>query len=161
MDVQAKALNDALGKSHPQLVTMLSERGKAIFFPKLGILSQSAQAKGVAINATIGEAREDNGSSMHLEEFDALLNVPVTDVFPYAPSYGKPELRTKWKEFIYQKNPGLKDASISLPIATNGLTQHGRILVYRSGRYLGAFRFVLGKLRSGFWLRLWCGGGNL
>jgi aspartate/methionine/tyrosine aminotransferase len=124
MDAQAQSLNQTIEKINPGVVQMLSSRGKSIFFPKLGILSQAAQARGKNINATIGEAREDDGSSMHLEEFEDLIRIPVQNVFPYAPSYGKPEIRDKWKEFIYKKNPSLKDRVISRPIATNGLT-HG------------------------------------
>jgi aspartate/methionine/tyrosine aminotransferase len=124
MDAQAQALNATIEKLNPNLPGMLSDRGRNIFFPRLGILSQSAQAKGKDINATIGEAREDDGSSMHLEAFDTLLNMPAGNTFPYAPSFGKPELRDKWKEFIYAKNPSLRNILISRPIATNGLT-HG------------------------------------
>lgn len=124
MDNQALALNNTIEKVNKNVLEMLSERGKNIFFPKLGILAQSAQAKGKVINATIGEAVEDDATSMHLPEFDALLNMPVANIFPYAPSFGKPELRTLWKESIYRKNPSLKDIVISNPIATNGLT-HG------------------------------------
>jgi aspartate/methionine/tyrosine aminotransferase len=124
MDNQALSLNITIEKSNSKVLEMLSERGKNIFFPKLGILAQSAQAKGKAINATIGEAVEDDGTSMHLPEFDALVNMPTATIFPYAPSFGKPEFRTLWKESIYRKNPSLKDTVISNPIATNGLT-HG------------------------------------
>lgn len=124
MDSQAVSLNSTIEKSNSNVMKMLSEKGKNIFFPKLGILAQSAQAKGKSINATIGEAVEDDGSSMHLPEFDALVNMPSSNVFPYAPSFGKPELRTLWKESIYRKNPSLKETIISNPIATNGLT-HG------------------------------------
>lgn len=124
MDSQAVTLNNTIEKLNPNILKMLSDRGKSIFFPKLGILAQSAQAKGKNINATIGEARNDDGSPMHLEGFDALLNIPSQEVYPYAPSFGKPELRDKWKEFIYLKNPSLKNTIISKPIATNGLT-HG------------------------------------
>ncbi|MDD4822319.1 MAG: aminotransferase class I/II-fold pyridoxal phosphate-dependent enzyme [Bacteroidales bacterium] len=124
MDNQALTLNNTIEKTNSNVLEMLSERGKNIFFPKLGILAQSAQAKGKKINATIGEAVEDDGSSMHLPEFDALLNMPTATIFPYAPSFGKPELRTLWKDSIYRKNPSLKDTVISNPIATNGLT-HG------------------------------------
>lgn len=124
MDNQALSLNNTIEKLNSNVLKMLSERGKNIFFPKLGILAQSAQAKGKDINATIGEAVEDDGTSMHLPEFDALVNMPTANIFPYAPSFGKPELRTLWKESIYRKNPSLKDTVISNPIATNGLT-HG------------------------------------
>lgn len=124
MDAQALSLNKIIEQINPNVSKMLSQRGKNIFFPKLGILAQSAQAKGKAINATIGEAVEDDGTSMHLPEFDSLVNVPTANVFPYAPSFGKPELRTLWKESIYRKNPSLGATVISNPIATNGLT-HG------------------------------------
>ena len=124
MDPQATNLNETIQKLNKNVLDLLSERGKNIFFPKLGILSQSAQAKGKNINATIGEAIEDNGSSMHLSEFDELIKLPLGSVFPYAPSFGKKELRDRWKEFIYIKNPSLGSTPISTPIVTCGLT-HG------------------------------------
>lgn len=124
MDAQALLLNNTIKQVNPKVIEMLSERGKNIFFPKLGILAQSAQAKGKKINATIGEAVEDDGTSMHLPEFDGLLNVPVSNIFPYAPSFGKPEFRNVWKSSIYRKNPSLGETLISNPVATNGLT-HG------------------------------------
>ena len=124
MDNQALLLNNTIEKFNSNVLQMLSERGKNIFFPKLGILAQSAQAKGKTINATIGEAVEDDGSSMHLPEFDGFLNIPTANIFPYAPSFGKPEFRSLWKDSIYRKNPSLKETIISNPIATNGLT-HG------------------------------------
>jgi aspartate/methionine/tyrosine aminotransferase len=124
VDQQATTLNEVIQKVNPAVFELLSERGKNIFFPKLGILAQSAQAKGKDINATIGEAVEDNGHPMHLAEFDQLINLPDSSVFPYAPSFGKPDLRNSWKSFIYKKNPSLGETLISLPIATNGIT-HG------------------------------------
>jgi aspartate/methionine/tyrosine aminotransferase len=128
MDNQALALNATIEKCNSVVISMLAPRGKNIFFPKLGILAQAAQAKGRAINATIGEAVEDDGTSMHLPEFDALVNLSPAQIFPYAPSFGKPELRSLWKDSIYRKNPSLKDTPISNPIATNGLT-HGLSMV--------------------------------
>jgi len=121
-DPQAVVLNEIIQKENSAVFAMLSDRGKQIFFPKLGILAQSAQAKGKDINATIGEAVADNGKSMYLPEFDNYLKLEVENIFPYAPSFGKPELRALWKQFIYKKNPSLGTQPISLPIATNGLT---------------------------------------
>jgi len=130
VDPQATTLNDVIQKSSPAVFELLSQRGKNIFFPKLGILAQSAQAKGKDINATIGEAVEDNGHSMHLAEFDQMINLPDASVFPYAPSFGKPDLRNSWKSFIYKKNPSLGETIISLPIATNGITHGLSIAAY-------------------------------
>lgn len=124
MDSQAIALNEAIKNANSSVYELLSERGQGIFFPKLGILAQAGAAQGKEINATIGEARADDGSSMHLPTLKSFVNVNTTEVFPYTPSYGKPELRSAWKEFIFKKNPSLAGAEISLPIATNGLT-HG------------------------------------
>lgn len=124
MDQQATALNAIIEKQNPGILKMLSDKGKNIFFPKQGILAQSAQAKGKNINATIGEAVEDDGTSMHLPAFENLINLPINNVFPYAPSYGKPDFRKLWKDMLYSKNPSLKNSVISLPIATGGVT-HG------------------------------------
>ncbi len=121
-DSQATQLNTTIRKENSHVFDILSEKGKSIFFPKLGILAQAAQAKGKAINATIGEAIADNGKSMYLEGFDALISVESENIFPYAPSYGKADLRAQWKDFIYKKNPSLQNHAISVPIATNGLT---------------------------------------
>ncbi len=124
MDTQAIDLNEIIQKVNKNVLELLSDRGKNIFFPKLGILSQSAQARGKNINATIGEAIEDDGSSMHLSEFDKLINLPLGSVYPYAPSFGKKELRDYWRESVYRKNPSLGTTPISVPIVTSGLT-HG------------------------------------
>jgi aspartate/methionine/tyrosine aminotransferase len=124
MDAQATSLNNIIAGQNVNVLEMLSERGKNIFFPKLGILAQSAQAKGKGINATIGEGVEDDGNSMHLPHFDSLIKIPVNNVFPYAPSFGKKDLRDKWKEFIVRKNPSLNEKIIGTPVATNGIT-HG------------------------------------
>jgi aspartate/methionine/tyrosine aminotransferase len=48
----------------------------------------------------------------------------LASVYPYAPSFGKPDLRQAWKNNILRKNPSLGNTIISLPIATSGLT-HG------------------------------------
>ena len=66
---------------------MLSERGKAIYFPSKGILGQTAEAKAAKINATIGTAFENDGSPLTLECMEALVNIP-SDSFLYAPSFG-------------------------------------------------------------------------
>jgi len=120
---QAEALNNAIKQSNAPVFFMLSERGKAIFFPKKGILGQSADAKGKDINATIGMALEDDGSPLCLNAISSLVDISKQDLFNYAPSYGKAELRKKWKEMMFEKNPSLK-GEISIPVVTNALT-HG------------------------------------
>ncbi len=124
MNPQAEELNEIIKKNNGSVYEVLSDKGKAIFFPKKGILAQAAAAKGKKINATIGIALEEDGSPMRLKSIAKKIKLDPKDVFPYAPSFGKKELREKWKEMIFEKNPYLKDKEISLPIVTNALT-HG------------------------------------
>ncbi|OGY85505.1 MAG: aspartate aminotransferase [Candidatus Kerfeldbacteria bacterium RIFOXYA2_FULL_38_24] len=128
MNPQAKILNDLIAKQSPVLFSLLSQKGKEIFFPKKGILAQSADAKGKKINATIGTAIEDDGSPMRLESISKNTTLPPQQVFPYAPSFGTTELRQVWQKAIFQKNPSLLNKNISLPVATQALT-HGLSIV--------------------------------
>lgn len=121
---QAEELNKTIEKVNPAVLHMLSERGKAVFFPRKGILGQTADAKKSEINATIGSALEDDGSTMCLESLEKLVSLPKGDVFPYTPSFGDPEMRRTWKERMAAKNPSLKEKSVSLPVVTSALT-HG------------------------------------
>ena len=122
MNPQAEELNVILQDGHPNVYEMLSERGKRIFFPKKGILGQTAEAKGKRINATIGAAVEDDGSPMRLKSIEKNINISPEMAFPYAPSFGRPDIRVQWKKMIYQKNPALGNKEISLPVVTNALT---------------------------------------
>jgi aspartate/methionine/tyrosine aminotransferase len=123
-DPQAQQLNDAISATHPQLLDMLSQRGKAIYFPKLGVLSQSAEAQGKDINATIGIALEEDGSPLVLPSLADAIKLPKASAFTYAPSPGRPDLRKLWKEMIVKKSPSLAGKPISTPVVTAALT-HG------------------------------------
>jgi len=125
MNPNAQELNQIINGSNPHIFEMLSDMGKALFFPK-GILSQSAEAKQKAdkINATIGIAKEGN-SVLSLSSITKYIkDIEPDDYLPYAPSFGIPALRNKWKSDLYQKNPSLKNKKISLPVVTSGIT-HG------------------------------------
>lgn len=124
MNPQAAELNSIIEAKNPAVFELLSEKGKNIFFPKKGILGQTAEAKGTRINATIGAAIEDDGSPMRLEVIASKIDLEPARVFPYAPSFGRPDLRAKWKSMIYEKNPSLKGTELSLSVVTNALT-HG------------------------------------
>ena len=123
-DPQAQQLNDAISATHPQVLDMLSARGKAIYFPKLGVLAQSAEAQGKDINATIGIALEDDGSPLVLPSLAEAIKLPKGSAFTYAPSPGRPDLRKLWKEMIVKKSPSLAGKVISTPVVTTALT-HG------------------------------------
>jgi aspartate/methionine/tyrosine aminotransferase len=124
LDPQAAKLNDAIKAANPAVLSMLSQRGKAIFFPKLGVLAQGAEANGKEINATIGIALEDNGSPIALPSIAKNLGIAPGDAFPYAPSPGRADIRKLWKEMILKKNPGLAGKAFSNPLVTAALT-HG------------------------------------
>lgn len=123
MNPQAEELNDSIKRNNPALLDMLSDKGKEIFFPKKGIVSQSAEAAKTEINATIGIALEEDGSPMRLKSIASCIKgINPKDIFAYAPSFGRHDLRNKWKELIFEKNPSLNGKEISVPIVTSALT---------------------------------------
>ena len=130
MNPLAQQLNETISREHPRVFEMLSALGKAIYFPKVGILSQSAEARQKAkrYNATIGIATE-NGIPMHLPVIqDTLSAYHPKDLYDYAPPAGKPELRAAWRDKLLKDNPSLAGKSFGLPIITNALT-HGLSIV--------------------------------
>lgn len=130
MNPLAKQLNETLERENPYIYQMLSKLGQEIYFPKVGILSQSAEAKTKATkyNATIGTALE-NGQPMHLKVIqDTLSAYAPKDIYEYAPPAGKPELRTAWRSKMIEENPSLAGKIFGNPIVTNALT-HGLSIV--------------------------------
>ncbi|MDR6553914.1 aminotransferase class I/II-fold pyridoxal phosphate-dependent enzyme [Paenibacillus qinlingensis] len=126
MNPLASQLNETLQRENSHVHDMLSALGKSIYFPKEGILSQSAEAKTKAkkFNATIGIAIE-NGQPMHLKVIqDTLSTYNPKDIYEYAPPAGKPELRTAWRKKMLEENPSIGNKLIGNPIVTNALT-HG------------------------------------
>lgn len=117
----AESLNAELSASNCRVFNMLSQQGKAIFFPSKGILGQGAEAKGAEINATIGTALEDDGSPLTLPCVQSALNLPKSS-FLYSPSFGDPNLRAAWKEQIIRKNPSIQGKKFSSPVVTAALT---------------------------------------
>jgi aspartate/methionine/tyrosine aminotransferase len=129
IDPIAKKLNETILQGNPHLYEMLSEVGKALFFPK-GILFQGAEAKEKAyrFNATIGIATE-KGGAMHLPPVMSMLNgLSPEESLTYASSFGLLPLRKAWKVAMLEKNPSLSGKVISLPIVSQALT-HGLSVV--------------------------------
>lgn len=126
----ASQLNQTIQRENPHVFHMLSHLGRLIYFPKEGILSQSAEAKAKAkkYNATIGIALEA-GQPMHLKVIqDTLSAYNPKDIYEYAPPAGKPELRTAWLKKMIEEQPSLAAKSFGNPIVTNALT-HGLSVV--------------------------------
>jgi aspartate/methionine/tyrosine aminotransferase len=125
MNPLALELNQLLENANPHIMAMFSELGRQLFFPK-GILSQSAEAREKAhrINATIGIAKEAG----HIMRFDSIMDsltgLRASQTLNYAPSFGIPDLRKRWQQDLFAKNPSLAGQTISLPVVTCGIT-HG------------------------------------
>lgn len=124
MNPLAIELNDRLKSEAPIIYGFLSQKGRESYFPKTGILSQSMQAKGTSINATIGIALKDDQSPVHFSSLEKLINLDPQKIFPYAGCTGLMELRKKWKTLQAGKNPSLKGKTTSLPVVTTALS-HG------------------------------------
>jgi aspartate/methionine/tyrosine aminotransferase len=125
MNPLAEQLNQTIKSAAPHVYDMLSDVGKKLFFPK-GILSQSAEAreKAHAINATIGIAKE-GGRTMRFDSVMASINnIRPSQSLTYAPSFGIPDLRKRWRADLFLKNPSLAGKTLSLPVVTCGIT-HG------------------------------------
>lgn len=124
MDPLALELNQKLRQLSPSTYDLLSELGKKLFFPK-GIVYQSTLADSQAkkINATVGIATVAK-QVIYLDCINNnFSNFKANDIYPYAASTGKDELRKLWKKRILDNNPSI-NYSISLPIVTQGMT-HG------------------------------------
>lgn len=130
MNPLVQQLNDTIGRENKHVFDMLSGLGKAIYFPKEGILSQSAEAKAKAkaYNATIGIALEQ-GQPMHLRAIQETLSAYAPkDLYEYAPPAGKPELRKAWRAKMIAENPSVEGKGFGNPVVTNALT-HGLSIV--------------------------------
>ncbi len=128
MNPLAEKLNRTIQEFNPHIFEMLSSLGKRMFFPK-GILAQSAEAKTSAhrFNATIGIALEEGGP-MYLPCIAAhFQGLSPAEIFPYS-TFGKPELRKKWREKMVAENPLLGKKHFGMPIVTSGIT-HGLSIV--------------------------------
>ena len=122
LNPQAEELNRIIKTHSPTVYELLSKKGKAIYFPKKGILAQGQAAKDKDINATIGTACEDDGKPMVLPSVARHIDLNTKDVFPYAPSEGLKPLRDKWKHLMMGKNPSMGTKEFSLPVVTCGVT---------------------------------------
>ena len=79
LNPQAEELNLIIKTHSPTVYELLSSKGKAIYFPRKGILAQGAAAKDKEINATIGTAYEDDGKPMVLPSLASRLQLDAKD----------------------------------------------------------------------------------
>ncbi len=123
-------LNHVIEKESSVLLSLFSELGKRMFFPR-GIITQSNEAKkyAKAFDATIGIATEKN-EPMHIPCVKECFQEGFTadELFPYAPSRGVAKLREFWKDKIYKENPHLNKKPMSLPVVTSAIS-HGLSII--------------------------------
>jgi aspartate/methionine/tyrosine aminotransferase len=67
---------------------------------------------------------EDNGDPMCLTSIADRVKMAPKSIFGYAPSPGRPDIRSVWKKMMAEKNPSLDTSKTSLPMVTCALT-HG------------------------------------
>ncbi len=126
----AQAANEVLATEAPVVLDLLAERGRRFYFPAKGILAQGAEAKQKATtaNATIGIATDAKGP-LYLEVVhQSFAGLTPRELYDYAPSFGKPELRTAWAKKQRDETPALAGCPLSNPVVTNALT-HGLAVV--------------------------------
>jgi aspartate/methionine/tyrosine aminotransferase len=129
MNPLAQQLNSVLEKVSPTTYALLSQRGRALYFPR-GILSQSAEAaqKAHRFNATIGIATQ-SGAPMSLPSVvEHVRGLSASDALNYAPPAGRPDLREAWRRKLLADNPSLGERRFGVPIVTHAIT-HGLSLV--------------------------------
>ena len=115
-------LNTILRVEHPAALTVMTELGKRLYFPK-GVPVQAGEAKkaGCPFNATIGELKGEDGKALPLPSMqETIVNLSPEESFLYQAQGGRPDLRQAWSNHISDEMP----KSYSLPVACMGLT-HG------------------------------------
>ncbi len=129
MNPLARELNEQIERSSPEVLALLSERGRKLYWPR-GILYQTAQAREKAhrFDATIGEATEADGPMALRSITSQIPELPAADVVRYAPAAGKAELRQAWRQKLLDESPAMRGRSFGLPIVTSGIT-HGLSLL--------------------------------
>ena len=120
----SSTVNQAILESSPAFSALLSELGRAAEYPP-DIPLQAAQARGVSLNATIGQITDGSGGILALravsEQLGALAERHLDSALLYSPVEGDPELRRLWAR---HHRPGEADAvPSSLPLVTVGLTE--------------------------------------
>lgn len=131
-DLQAE-INASLEDGAPALYRALSPLGRRAYFPP-DIPAQGAQARGKALNGTIGQITDGRGTAVPLPQLAAgLSGLSAEDrnqALLYSPIEGMPEVRRLWQDWQRRHRPEGASDSVpsSLPLVTAGLTHSLAIL---------------------------------
>lgn len=151
------AINSLLQDGAPELFRALSPLGQRAYFPP-DVPAQSAEARGKALNGTIGQITDGRGGAVPLPSlaaaFGGLSTEDLSRALLYSPIEGIPEVRQRWREW---QRRGLPDATpSSLPLVTAGLTHSLSVLAdlfAGEGRVVAIPRPFWGNYRQTFAVR--------
>ena len=82
MNPLAQNLNNELYQYNPEVLSMLSQLGKEMFFTQKVFFSQSADAKSTKYNATIGMATDKDGKMYANELYGVFNHLSPDEIFP-------------------------------------------------------------------------------
>lgn len=122
--------DDAIRTASPALWAALSPLGRSVQQPVHFLPLQTAQARGKAFNATIGQITDGRGKAVPLPTMEAALweldDAARSQAFLYSPVEGLADLRKAWRERQRRERPDAPPSS--LPIVTVGAEQARAIL---------------------------------
>jgi aspartate/methionine/tyrosine aminotransferase len=117
--LEAQDRNDRLAAISPVLAAALAPLGRRMFFPK-GIPYQAGQAKGCAIDGTIGQITDGAGQPLPLAPLrEQLPGLDPRDAFLYSPIGGRDKARKLWHAKLLKEEPGM--ARVALPTVGAGI----------------------------------------
>src|SRR3954447_16496057 len=120
--------DDALRAASPAIWAALSPLGRRLRLPANFLPQQTAEARGKAFNATIGQITDGHGTAVPLPAMAAALSglddAERSRAFLYAPVEGIAELRRAWRDW-QRRGMGASQASppSSLPMVAVGPAQ--------------------------------------
>jgi hypothetical protein len=122
--------DDAIREAAPALWAALSPLGRSVQQPANFLPLQTAQARGKAFNATIGQITDGRGKAVPLPTMEAALSelddAARSQAFLYSPVEGLADLRRAWRERQQRERPDAPPSS--LPLVTVGAEQARAIL---------------------------------
>lgn len=156
MDARTE-VNSLLKDGAPELFRALSPLGQRVYFPP-DVPAQSAEARGKALNGTIGQITDGRGGAVPLPAMAAALgglsSEDLTRALLYSPVEGIPEVRQRWR--AWQRRGVPDSVPSSLPLVTAGLTHSLSVLADlfgAEGRPVAIPRPFWGNYRQTFSVR--------
>ena len=153
-------VNAPLEEGAPALFSALSPLGRRAYFPP-DVPAQGAEARGKALNGTIGQITDGRGGAVPLPAMAAALAglAPAdrSQALLYSPVEGLPEVRRRWREWQRRGLPPARSEAVSsLPIVTDGLSHGLSILADLfggEGKAVAVPRPFWGNYRQAFAMR--------